>query len=175
MTVRSPDEIYRHLLEQPGDAEELTAFSEKTPPLSAAVLAEAEQIHARIGANIPLWTALGLHYQTTVPANRLRRLAWMIVLLNAAGRRKRWWCSHAFGIEAVTISNLTQGISFCQRCAKEAERQGHFEDDGHCDVCDQPTSAFYEFLTQDTLGVFSGNVCEKCHGFSKRLITEVVG
>ena len=167
----SPAEIYRGFIEH-DVMSALVSLGRTMAPPSRALVRESERTLTETSA---LAASMGMEDNTHTPANVIRRVALITALVAATHRRKRWFCPHAFDVTSkrMTHAMLTTGIATCKRCAKRAP-MFPFEDDGRCDICDQPASEFREFVYQDILGQYSGNQCEECYQFAEVMRKEQI-
>ena len=173
-SVLAPAELYRRMLGEAPAVEALFEFGETLPLPPDSVLQESEANAKRLAQ---MAGPLGEFKATTgVPANVLRSFTWLIALLNAAHRRKRWHCPHVFRTDRLSYFLLGQGMGFCGKCRNVAlKRMGSFQDDGHCDVCDVECNLFWPFVLNFPLGMFQGDLCDDCHAFEQRLMEEKAG
>lgn len=116
--------------------------------------------------------SIGIEARQLSPELDERSLAWGLAVSGAISRRipAHRQCPHAKpGARRPLVALLTSRLLFCSECRPRfARRFGLGDDDGRCDVCDEPTVAsdFAEF--QITVGALqiSGNACGKCRYWS---------
>ncbi len=72
-------------------------------------------------------------------------------------------CPHAFrSISLPLLVALGEGMIACRACAPRFAASAPV-DDGHCDICDQPSEIFIEFWIELGPCVVHGGACAECN------------
>ena len=134
--------------------------------------AAARETRLATTGTIGVLESIGINVLRASPELDERSLAWALAVSGAISRRvpAERQCPHARpGARRPLVALLTSRLLYCSECRPAfARRFGLGEDDGRCDVCDQPTAGpdFAEFTIAVGALRIIGNACVKCRYWS---------